>query len=139
LTLTEPSETMPSFSATGRQLSQHLNQYQCILHGGELPPWIGRPIAKALKKADQQIQRKATLEAILARLEPCGPNAKWHNALWIADGMAALRGTRLRGIQSGRLTATPMESLLCVLMELPGPKCHERIFRELKRLASLRQ
>lgn len=122
-------------TATGRQLADRLEQYRCRLHNSQIPRCIGQKISSALDAADQQLRRKAALEAILAMLDPTGCQSLWRNAKRIEAAIRRLNGVPLRRIRAGHRTATPLEALLIDLMELPGPQTHEKLFQELRKLA----
>ena len=121
--------------ATGEALATRLEQYRCRLHNGQIPRCVGQKINDALDVADQQLQRKATLEAILARLDPSASQSLWQLAKSLESAIARLRGTPLRRIQSGHRPASELEALLMELLELPGPRTQEKLFQELRKLA----
>ena len=121
--------------ATGRQLADRLEQYRCRLHNGQIPRCIGKKISAALDAADQQLRRKATLEAILAMLDPNGCQSLWQLAKRIEAAIRRLNDASLRRIQSGHRPASELEALLMELLELPGPRTQEKLFQELRKLA----
>ena len=123
-------------TATGEQLASRLETYRCRLHSGEIPRCVGRKISAALDAADQQLRRKATLEAILAMLDPSASKSLWQLAKRIEAAIMRLNGVPLRRIQSGHRPASELEALLMELLELPGPRTHEKLFQELRKLAS---
>lgn len=122
--------------ATGEQLASRLETYRCRLHSGQIPRCVGRKISAALDAAEQQLQRRAVISAILDIIDPTGCQSLWRNAKALESSIARLRGVPLRRIKTGHRPATPLEALLVTLLELPGPRTHEKLFQELRKLAS---
>lgn len=123
-------------TTTGQRLADRLQLIGGPLAAGEIPRCIGQKISDALDAAEQQLRRKAALEAILAMFDPNGCQSLWQLAKRIEAAIRRLNGVPLRRIQSGHRPATPMEALLMELLELPGARTHEKLFQELRKLAS---
>lgn len=123
-------------TTTGQRLADRLQLIGGPLAAGEIPRCVGRKISAALDVADQQLQRRAALEAILAMLDPSASQSLWQLAKSLESAIARLRGTPLRRIQSGHRPASELEALLMELLELPGARTHEKLFQELRKLAS---
>lgn len=121
--------------ATGEALATRLESLAGQLRGGKLPRCAGQWLTAGADKAETVLQRKATLQAILAMLDPNGCQSLWRNAKALESAIARLTGVPLRRIQSGHRPATPLEALLITLMELPGPRTQEKLFQDLRKLA----
>lgn len=117
--------------ATGAQLAARLETYTCKLHNGQIPRCVGQKISAALDAAEQQLRRKAALEAILDVVDPCGCQSNSYNAKRIEAAIRRLNDASLRRIRSGA-TATALEVLLVSwLDDCEGQESWRRIYDEI--------
>jgi hypothetical protein len=121
--------TAPITLATGQALGARLTEWIPALERNEIPKSAGQEIVKGLARASEKQRRWDALQAILAILDPDGVMGAWHGAQAIAERLRELDGVALRRIRSGAREPSELEALLMVLIEIPGPKCRDKLWR----------
>lgn len=66
-------------------------------------------------------------------------NRTWPVSGALSSALARFDGVAYKRVRSGSRPATALESHLITLIEIPGPRCRESIYRELVGLTELNQ
>jgi hypothetical protein len=123
--------TAPETLSTGIALAARLESWIPPLVGGEIPKSAGQEIVKGLARAELKLARQAALQAILGIVDPDGSMSLTAATTVIAERLEAFQGVPMKRVRKGARPATELESLLMVLIEIPGPRCQRKLWQEL--------
>ena len=125
--------------ATGAQLASRLAKLVPSLLSGSVPACIGRRLATAVDLLERHAARHDALMAATAMLDPGGTLSTWKVSGALSSALQRFDGVAYKRVRSGSRPATALESHLITLIEIPGPRCRESIYRELVGLTELNQ
>ncbi len=121
-------------TATGTVLAHRLLRLVPDLLAGDVPATIGRKLAAAVDKAEGQQRRMVALLGAVDALDPDGNLSLWHVSERLEDALERFQGAGYRRVRAGHRPPSDLEQHMIVLIEIPGPRCRESIYRELAQL-----
>lgn len=121
-------------TATGTVLANKMLRLIPDLLAGGVPACIGRKLAAAVAKAEGQQRRMVALLAAADALDPDGNLSLWQVSERLADALERFQGAAYRRVRAGHRPPSDLEQHMIVLIEIPGPRCRDSLYRELVKL-----
>ncbi len=121
-------------TATGTVLANRLLRLVPALRTGGVPACIGRKLSAAVDQVERKQVRHAALLAAADALDPDGNLSLWHVSERLEDALERFQGAGYRRVRAGHRPPSDLEQHMIVLIEIPGPRCRESIYRELAQL-----
>jgi hypothetical protein len=123
-----------NITATSLQLARRLIGLAGALLDGDIPPFIGRQLAKNLDRYSDKMRRIDALRSAAALINPEYKSYPWATAQAMEEVIRHFKSAGLELVLRGDRPATQLETELIILLQVRGPNSAERLFYALKEL-----